>query len=257
MMWWAALGIFVFIIAFFLQIFWWTPLKKRKGQSDEHLNKPLKPSKISKLKKKELIVNYQDLSKKKQFYTEPPISRDNYYRSLLAKLITDNTLILDTETTGLDEKAEIIEVSIIDLKGNVLLDTLIKPKRKIPADAINIHGITNEMVKDAPLWEDIYKEFRKIVKSADLVFIYNERYDKRLIMQTCRLSKVPSPTFKSACVMKLMAQWNGEQKRNGEYLFKSLDFIARLRKVQIEGQKHRSLTDCKTVLSIINSFLNL
>lgn len=33
MMWWAVLGVFVFIIAFFLQIFWWIPLQKRKCQS--------------------------------------------------------------------------------------------------------------------------------------------------------------------------------------------------------------------------------
>jgi hypothetical protein len=32
-MWWAVLGVFVFIIAFFLQIFWWIPLQKRKCQS--------------------------------------------------------------------------------------------------------------------------------------------------------------------------------------------------------------------------------
>src|SRR5207249_12089207 len=37
------------------------------------------------------------------------------------------TLILDTETTGLDDDDEVIQLAIIDMQGNVLLDTLAKP----------------------------------------------------------------------------------------------------------------------------------
>ncbi len=43
-------------------------------------------------------------------------------------------MILDTETTGLYD-AEIVELSIIDTAGNVLLDTLVRPTRPIPAEA--------------------------------------------------------------------------------------------------------------------------
>lgn len=229
---------------------------KKEVRINNFSNTKLQPSKIPNQQKKELISNYQNSLKNKHNCLENTDSSEKYYRDLILELITNNTVILDTETTGLDEKAEIVEISIIDLKGNVLLDTLIKPKRKIPVDVIKIHGITNEMVSNAPTWEEIYKDFRKIVKSVDLVLIYNERYDKRLIKQTCKLAKVPSPIFRSECVMKLMAQWNGEKKKNGEYLFKSLEFIAKSRYVKIEGTMHRSLTDCKTVLSIINSFIN-
>lgn len=250
MRWLLVCGIALFVI------FWFFSLKKKKDRVDDFSNTKLQPSKIPKQQKDELISNYQNSLRNKQSYLESTDLSEKYYRDLILKLITSNTVILDTETTGLDEKAEIVEISIIDLKGNVLLDTLIKPKRKIPVDVIKIHGITNEMVSNAPTWEDIYKDFRKIVKSADLVLIYNERYDKRLIRQTCKLAKVPSPIFKSECVMKLMAQWNGEKKKNGEYYFKSLEFIAKSRYVKIEGTMHRSLTDCKTVLSIINSFIN-
>lgn len=56
-----------------------------------------------------------------------------------------NYIILDTETTGLDNTAEIVEISVINDQGEVLLDTLIKPTKPIPGDATAIHGITNEM----------------------------------------------------------------------------------------------------------------
>ncbi len=41
-------------------------------------------------------------------------------------------VILDTETTGLDERAEIVELSIIDKHGYTLFDSLIKPKGRTP-----------------------------------------------------------------------------------------------------------------------------
>lgn len=63
-----------------------------------------------------------------------------------------NCVILDVETTGLDKYAEIVEISIIDEQGHILLNTLVKPLEPIPDDVIAIHGITNEMVASAPSW---------------------------------------------------------------------------------------------------------
>jgi len=62
-------------------------------------------------------------------------------------LIETNPLILDTETTGLD--GEICEIAVIDLTGNVLINTLVKPTTSIPEDVIGIHGISDETVREA------------------------------------------------------------------------------------------------------------
>ena len=39
-------------------------------------------------------------------------------------------VILDTETTGLRENDVLLQIGIIDLDGNILMDTLIKPRKK-------------------------------------------------------------------------------------------------------------------------------
>ena len=64
-------------------------------------------------------------------------------RKLLAR--NPNTwTILDTETTGLDNKAQAVQVSVINGAGDVLLNNvLIQPTLAIPADAIAVHHITN------------------------------------------------------------------------------------------------------------------
>ena len=59
-------------------------------------------------------------------------------------------VILDTETTGLDNTAEAIQIGVLAPDGNVLLNTLVNPICHIPENVTHIHGITNEMVEDAP-----------------------------------------------------------------------------------------------------------
>ncbi len=64
--------------------------------------------------------------------------------------LDNDYLFIDTETTGLGDDAEIVEICIIDSHGFIMLNTLIKPTKPIPDEAIAIHGITNEMVAFAP-----------------------------------------------------------------------------------------------------------
>ena len=51
------------------------------------------------------------------------------------EMVARRPVYLDTETTGLDEQSEIVEISLIDSDGSVLLDTLVKPLERIPAGA--------------------------------------------------------------------------------------------------------------------------
>ena len=66
------------------------------------------------------------------------------------KLLAAEPLILDTETTGLGDEAEICEIAVIRQDGSVVLDTLVRPTGKISEDATRVHGITDADVRDAP-----------------------------------------------------------------------------------------------------------
>src|SRR5690606_28350115 len=83
-----------------------------------------------------------------------------------------NGLILDTETTGLGSVDEIVELSVIDMAGRTLINTLVKPKGIIPPEAQRIHGISNEGVSDAPTWAEVYPLFKHTVQGKKVV-IYN------------------------------------------------------------------------------------
>lgn len=91
-------------------------------------------------------------------------------------------IILDTETTGIDPKQghKIIEIGCVELQRrrhtNRHYHQYINPEREIEAEAMAIHGITNERVADEPVFAEIVDEFMNFVKGAELV-IHNAPFD--------------------------------------------------------------------------------
>ncbi|MCU7392768.1 MULTISPECIES: 3'-5' exonuclease [Bacillus] len=150
----------------------------------------------------------------------------------------DQFVILDTETTGLTPRDQIIEISVINLAGNILLNTLVKPSINIPAEATSIHGITNEMVQDAPSWTAIYKELREVTVGKTLL-IYNAEFDLGMIENTCIANNVEFKDFKSTCVMKMYADYVDSKK------WISLSDATEL------TIKHRAAADCFAVLELL------
>ncbi len=132
---------------------------------------------------------------------------------------------LDTETTGLHNSAEIVEICVLDHAGNPLVDSLVRPKGRIPADATRVHGITDTMTTNAPTWAELWPQVESAL-TGQRVAIYNADYDVRLMTQSHRLRglslKLPATQF--VCVMKLYAQFHGERDyRSGEYRWQALE----------------------------------
>ena len=64
-------------------------------------------------------------------------------------------LYLDLETTGLEDDDYVCALGLILKDDNTeVYESYVKPKRKIRAEAMAIHHITNEMIKDAPKFKD-------------------------------------------------------------------------------------------------------
>jgi DNA polymerase-3 subunit epsilon len=151
---------------------------------------------------------------------------------------------LDTETTGLDPLAEIVEICIVDHAGQVLIDSLVKPTGRIPRDASNVHHITDEMVKAAPTWAELWPSVAAALKDRR-VAIYNADYDVRLMQQSHRLHSMEwrwrSDAF--VCVMQLYAKFYGEWiPRYRSYRLHSLEAAARQCRLGLPNA-HRARAD--------------
>jgi DNA polymerase III subunit epsilon len=180
------------------------------------------------------------------------------FRNLIDELLDDRCVILDTETTGLNNTAEIVEISLIDSQGNVLLDTLVKPKRKMRSDnkAVAIHGITNEMLENAPKWDAIHDTFCNLIKGKRVV-IYNAKYDVRLLEQTADKYGLTIPEFEPECVMMIYGAWEGTKNQyDAGYKWHKLDDAVRTLGVKVQGKPHRALTDCLMTLGVLQQLRN-
>ena len=95
-------------------------------------------------------------------------------------------IVLDTETTGFDPKTgdRLIEVGCIELED--LLPTgrtfhrFVNPERLIPPDAIRVHGITDDKVKDAPKFHQVVDDLMEFVGDAVLI-AHNAAFDRNFI----------------------------------------------------------------------------
>ncbi|MEI5639145.1 MULTISPECIES: DNA polymerase III subunit epsilon [unclassified Pseudoalteromonas] len=91
-------------------------------------------------------------------------------------------IVLDTETTGIDPKAghRIIEIGCVELVNRRLtgnnFHVYINPERDIEEKAIDVHGITNEFLRNKPFFHQIAQEFFDYIKGAQLV-IHNAPFD--------------------------------------------------------------------------------
>lgn len=180
-----------------------------------------------------------------------PIKTRNKLAKSAASLININTLIIDTETTGLAEDSEIVEIAILSISGTVLLNTLIKPIKPIDPKATAIHGITDEMVKDAPYFSDIAAVLYHIIKNKTLVG-HNVAFDvARLKFELSRCGYKDFGFTGTGCTMLLcMISPNERWKR----LAVAMKWLG----VEYNGTAHRALYDaeCSRLILFALSRLN-
>src|SRR5262245_25952146 len=91
-------------------------------------------------------------------------------------------IILDTETTGLDPKLghRVIELAAVEIVNRRLTGNhfhrYINPGRVSDEGALQIHGLTEEFLRDKPKFNEIVKEFLDFVQDAELI-IHNAPFD--------------------------------------------------------------------------------
>lgn len=167
------------------------------------------------------------------------------------RIVAEPFIVIDTETTSLSHDiGEVIQFAAIDQDGKVLLNTYIKSKSPIPNT--DYHGITDEMVKDAPDFAAIYPKIKELLDSAP-VMVYNLAYDWKMLDANARRNDLGSFSFKApSCVMELYAQFYGEWNQyHSNYKWQKLNAAVERFGLKFEGTEHDALADAKATLGVL------
>ncbi len=104
-------------------------------------------------------------------------------------LVEKPVVIIDTETTGLDVAHDALtQIAAARMEGPKIVarfNTFVNPGRHIPAEIVELTGITDEDVKDAPTPAEAVAQLAEFVGDADLV-AHNAEFDQSVVMRQAR-----------------------------------------------------------------------
>lgn len=161
-------------------------------------------------------------------------------------------IVLDTETTGLsaDNGDRIIEIGCVELFNRKLtgnnLHFYVNPERDSHEDALKVHGISNEFLRDKPKFAQIADEVLAYLKDAELI-IHNAPFDISFLNKELeRLKRPPVKAHVAGVIDTLvMAKEMFPGKRNG------LDALCDRLEVDNSGRTlHGALLDAELLADV-------
>ena len=158
-----------------------------------------------------------------------------------------DVLIIDTETTGLDGRAEILEIAILDTTGATRFHSLCLPQGRITSGAADLHGFTRQALKAAraPAWPEIHEEVTQLLSRAAVVLAWNSPFDSRMLEQTTTRYGLAMPALRWR---DLLADYKSMRPQGRHSLP-----IAAEREEAPAGEAHRAEGDCQTVLAVMHA----
>jgi len=115
-------------------------------------------------------------------------------------------IVLDLETTGLAKtKDKITEIAAVKVKNNKIIDkfqTLVNPGRMIPAEAVQLTGITNKMVQKEKLIQEILPKLVNFLEDYPIV-AHNAEFDHGFLDYNSNKYLKQPITNKKICTVKL------------------------------------------------------
>jgi DNA polymerase III epsilon subunit-like protein len=171
-----------------------------------------------------------------------------------------NFLILDSETTGLNERKqdEVIELAILDRSGAILFSSLIAPQDSTRDDlATHIHGISRQDLATAPTFPDVWPQIQAIIEQTPNILVYNAAFDHDLLRTTARRYGYELPQATWLCLMEEYAVYHGAWSSYWRsYTWQKLGTACYTLGVEA-SEYHRAAADAHNALGVLKALADL
>lgn len=160
----------------------------------------------------------------------------------------ERLVILDTETTGINprEGHRIVEVGCVEMVNRQLTGrtyhAYINPQFEMEQEVIDVHGLTNEFLRDKPLFAEIAQDFIDFIKGAELV-IHNAKFDVGFMDHEFGMVKRGLPMTEDICTVTDTLRVSKDEFGSP----KTLDYLAKFYRVDglIDRTYHGALIDAQ------------
>ena len=161
-------------------------------------------------------------------------------RSLLSG---EEFVVLDSETTGLGNPIDFVEVGVVSSRGEPLIDSLIEPSCPVDPRASRVHGHTAESLAGERRFFEVYPDLLEVLW-AKRVVVYNASYDRRVwdaaVGRLGARAALAGELAPWECAMRAFAAYVGERSKRGGY-----------KSQKLAGGDHTAIGDARATLRLI------
>lgn len=152
--------------------------------------------------------------------------------------MTYRPIFYDTETTGVkSDKDRIVEIAAYDPVQDKTFHSLINPNCPIPKQASEIHHITDDMVQEAPTFEQVIPKLTDFCDEETVLIAHNnDAFDKPFLQSEFERCNTPFPNWKFIDSLKWARRYRYDLPRH------SLQFLREVYEIPA-NQAHRALDD--------------
>jgi DNA polymerase III subunit epsilon len=171
------------------------------------------------------------------------LSREDAIRWARSLLSGGEFVVLDSETTGLGNPIDFVEVGVLSSRGVPLFDSLIKPSCHIDPRAARVHGHTVESLAGERRFFEVYPDLLDVLW-AKRVVVYNASYDRRVwdaaVGRLGARAALAGELAPWECAMRAFAAYMGERSKRGGY-----------KSQKLPGAEHTAIGDAQATLRLI------
>ncbi len=157
-------------------------------------------------------------------------------------------IFYDTETTGIKpDRDRVIEIAAYDPVLNKTFEKLVNPGTPIPPEATAIHHITDEMVSNAPSFNDVAIEFSEFCSgNVCLIAHNNDAFDVHFLKHEYSRAQLDFPDWKFFDTLKWARRYRPDLPRH------TLQFLREVYGIE-SNNAHRALDDVVVLHKVFES----
>lgn len=162
-----------------------------------------------------------------------------------------NPIYYDTETTGVRAEDDcIIEIAAYNAHSKQTFSMLVNPGKPIPEGATAIHGITDEMVADAPSFAVVGKAFIEFVGDNGVLIAHNnDNFDRHFLEHEAKRHDLELPDWQMVDTLKWARKYRTDLPRH------SLQFLRQIYGVEANNA-HRALDDVMVLYQVFSQMID-